>query len=217
MKAACLAAVLAFAAMPALAQSEADAPQPKVVYELFTSQGCSSCPPANAEIDRLSADPEVLALSYGVTYWDYLGWKDTFARPEFTQRQRDYVRALGARNAYTPQIVINGRRHHSKASRLKAYETVSDAVSFEARGRRVEAQGRGEAVLVAYHPGRHDVPVKRGENGGRTVGVTNVVADIDEVRLPHRFTPDPGLSYALLQHGEKGEIVAAAVWSPQPD
>ena len=204
---------LPFAA-PVAAQDTAPTAQPKVVYELFTSQGCSSCPPANAEIDALASDPEVLALSYGVTYWDYLGWKDTFARPEFTKRQRDYVRTLGGRNAYTPQIVLNGRDHDSRAGRLEAGQPLLRDVSFAPQGSRVEAKGKGEAVLVAFKPGRHDVPVKRGENGGRTVSVTNVVAALDEVSLPHRFTPEPDLAYALLKHGASGEVVSAAVWSP---
>ncbi len=81
------------------------------VVELFTSQGCSSCPPANANLRALAPRPDVLALSWGVTYWDQLGWKDTFASDAYTRRQRDYQRGLGTDNVWTPQIVVDGRRH----------------------------------------------------------------------------------------------------------
>ena len=81
-----------------------------MVVELFQSQGCSSCPPANANVIALADRPDVLALSFGVTYWDDLGWKDTFATPQYTARQWDYARALRPRNVATPQVVINGRR-----------------------------------------------------------------------------------------------------------
>src|SRR5262249_57419236 len=80
-----------------------------VVVELFTSQGCSSCPPANANLIELSKRSDVLALSFSVTYWDYLGWKDIFGKPEFTERQAVYEPALGERGSFTPQMVIDGR------------------------------------------------------------------------------------------------------------
>ena len=190
------------------------ATQPTTVYELFTSQGCSSCPPANAEIDKLSTKDDVLALSYGVTYWDYLGWKDTFARPEFTKRQRDYVRALGARNAYTPQVVLNGASHNSRARKLGAPGEIGQDLAITETGGRLQATGSGKAILLAYTPGRQDVPVKRGENGGRTVSVTNVVTDMMEVELPYSFKPEADLAYALLQHGEDAAITSAAAWTP---
>src|ERR1700733_332720 len=90
---------------PALA---ADAAHPTVV-ELFQSQGCSSCPPANANVIALSARPDILALSFQVTYWDQLGWKDTFGSPQNTARQWEYARALRHDNVWTPQVVVNGR------------------------------------------------------------------------------------------------------------
>jgi hypothetical protein len=79
------------------------------VVELFTSQGCSSCPPANANLIKLSKRDDVLALSFAVTYWDYLGWKDSFGKREFTDRQAVYEPALGQSGSYTPQMVVNGR------------------------------------------------------------------------------------------------------------
>jgi hypothetical protein len=86
----------------------ADANHPAVV-ELFQSQGCSSCPPANANVNALSQRPDVLALSFAVTYWDRLGWKDTFDKPQFTERQWQYARAMRQQDVYTPQVVVNGR------------------------------------------------------------------------------------------------------------
>jgi hypothetical protein len=91
--------------------------QPERVVELFTSQGCSSCPPANEFVGTLIEDEDTLVLSYGVTYWDYLGWKDTFAKPEFTKRQKLYGRAFDSGNVYTPQIVLNGSAHGPRYTR----------------------------------------------------------------------------------------------------
>src|SRR5579864_3191900 len=83
--------------------------KPLTVVELFQSQGCSDCPPANANVMALSSRPDLLTLSFGVTYWDYLGWKDTFASPQYTARQWDYAHALHHAEVYTPQVVVNGR------------------------------------------------------------------------------------------------------------
>src|SRR5580698_2329765 len=107
---AAIAAALGFAAPTvwASAAGAADAAHPTVV-ELFQSQGCSSCPPANANVMALSDRPDVLALSFQVTYWDNLGWKDTFGSPRYTARQWDYARALRHDNVWTPQVVVNGR------------------------------------------------------------------------------------------------------------
>src|SRR5882757_964476 len=102
-----LAAVLAIAT-PALSQAPLQSGGVQVV-ELYTSQGCSSCPPANAAVAQLANRPEILALSFGVTYWDDLGWKDTFAQKKFTDRQWDYARGLRHDNVGTPQVVVNGR------------------------------------------------------------------------------------------------------------
>src|SRR5688572_15166005 len=98
-----LLSVAAIFLMPAHAAAET-----KAVVELFTSQGCSSCKAADAYLDGLAEQPGVLVLSYHVDYWDYLGWRDTFSRPENTERQRDYAEIVGTRRIYTPQIVVNG-------------------------------------------------------------------------------------------------------------
>ena len=105
-----VAAILSFLVPAAVAAG------PVKVLELFQSQGCSSCPPANANLNALAGRSDVIALSYGVTYWDYLGWTDSFAKPAYTERQRAYGRTLGNPNVYTPQMVLNGRADFVGAS-----------------------------------------------------------------------------------------------------
>src|SRR5258706_7063308 len=101
--------ILLVAAAVSFTASSASSSADLAVVELFQSQGCSSCPPANANVGALSERPGVLALSFAVTYWDRLGWRDTFAKREFTSRQYDYSHGLGLANVYTPQVVLNGR------------------------------------------------------------------------------------------------------------
>src|SRR5271165_539571 len=114
--------VLAAMAGSSITTAQAAGGQPTVV-ELFTSQGCSSCPPANANLATLSQRPGVLALSFGVTYWDQLGWKDTFAKPEFTQRQIAYEAPLSHDGPFTPQIVVDGHAD-TIGNRIGAIETL---------------------------------------------------------------------------------------------
>ena len=89
----------------------ANAGEPRALLELFTSQGCSSCPAADKLLGELAADPSVVALSVPIDYWDYLGWKDTLASPGHSARQRAYAKVRGDREVYTPQIVVNGATH----------------------------------------------------------------------------------------------------------
>src|SRR6516164_10887911 len=102
----CRLAILAIATLIGVAP-EANA-EPRAVVELFTSQGCSSCPPADALLGKLAHDPNVIALSLPIDYWDYIGWKDTLALPGHTNRQKAYSRVRGDRGVYTPQAVVNG-------------------------------------------------------------------------------------------------------------
>jgi hypothetical protein len=166
---------------------------PPVVVELFTAQGCGGCVEANAVVERAAAEPGVIALTYGVDYWDYLGWTDTFARPEFSQRQRAYRVALRQRGVSTPQVVIDGRRQVSGA-RGQELETaiVEEAgrqvwppeIEFRETGDRVGVgsgrppAGGAEVLAVTYTPGSQVVEVSRGENRGKTVRHVNVVRDI---------------------------------------
>ncbi|MGN6423023.1 MAG: DUF1223 domain-containing protein [Asticcacaulis sp.] len=175
------------ACAPAIAQ-----PQRPVVVELFTSQGCSSCPPAHAVLNALADEKNVLPLSFSVTYWDNLGWKDTFGNPAYTQRQWDYARGLRHANVYTPQMVIDGFRD-TPGQNLKPVEALiararteqtpgpqltlnADQVSLSA----APAGGASSGVvwLIRYDPRLQNVAVGRGENGGRTLPQRNVVRQL---------------------------------------
>jgi hypothetical protein len=201
-----------------------------VVIELFQSQGCSSCPPANANLLAIADRPDVLALSFGVTYWDRLGWKDTFARSEYTARQWDYAHAFGHRQVYTPQVVVNGRRDGVGATaadfrRLVAEgtrdprgPTLSVAADRVAIGA-MRSASPADVWLVRYDPHVVEVPIRRGENGGKTLPHRNVVKSLVRLgawtgaaeTLPLPRSPDATLQTAVLvqlRHG--GPILAAA-------
>jgi hypothetical protein len=198
-----------------------------VVVELFTSQGCSSCPPADANLGRLSAREDVLALSFGVAYWDYLGWQDTFARREFSARQQAYARAFKASTVYTPQMVINGRQAlvgndlDEIDATIDALGPTEAATVSLAPDKVVIAAGQAAAAevwLVRYEPGTIEVPVARGENGGRTLSISHVVRELTRLgdwTGPQTELPvpagDPALKRAILvQDPNSGAILAAA-------
>lgn len=187
---------------------------PPVVVELFTSQGCSSCPPADEMLNDLADHPDVLALSWHVDYWDYLGWADEFARPEFTLRQQAYARAAGERAVYTPQVIIGGTdtliglRPAELLSVVEAQMASPVALSVNAVGMgdayQIELTPRAPArndiaiLLIRYAPQR-EVTIKAGENRGLTVVYRNVVLAVDPVarwngRAPVRLTVRPGPS-----------------------
>lgn len=167
-------------------------PEP-VVVELFTAQGCSGCPEANAMVETVAAETGVIALTYPVDYWDYLGWQDTFARPEFTARQRAYRQALKLRAVSTPQVIVDGRRQltGARAPELQsaiAEETASRGwppeIEFRETGDRVGVgsgqapRGGAEVVVVTYQPGPQTVTVERGDNRGQEVRHLNVVREV---------------------------------------
>lgn len=197
-----------------------------VVVELFTSQGCNSCPPADAYLASLKGRENVIALSYHVNYWDYLGWRDTFASEATTNRQREYARTLGERTIYTPQIVVGGR-HHEVGSRHKAVDRAIRKAALEQeeslsvklsevplgtlRINVSEGQIYNRRVLVwliLFDP-YHEVAVERGENGGRTLGSHNVVRDVREIGEWYGKTLSLALSIEDLQ--AVGEAVAVIV------
>lgn len=183
--------VAAFAAGTAVAQDA----KPRAVVELFTSQGCSSCPPADAVLSELAHDPGVVALSLPVDYWDYLGWKDTLARPGFSQRQKAYAELRGDRQVYTPQAVVNGVRHAlgSDRSAIEAAASSSREQGALAVPVKVIEQGETIRVDVGARPGesasvwlmpltRHaEVKIARGENRGRSVTYCNVVRSLTKL------------------------------------
>lgn len=201
---------------------------PVHVVELFTSQGCSSCPPANKFVGNMADQDGVLALTYGVTYWDYLGWKDTFGDPMFTKRQREYRDILGTSNIYTPQIVLNGTDH---SPRYAQRDVLSAKLPTDVASSRIVVKDgvltvEGDApegsivALVSYMPGTHEVAVKRGENGGRNLRLTNVVTDVVKMSwtgevMPTKIKAETGMAYAALFHGPKtGQIITAATYAP---
>jgi hypothetical protein len=212
--------------LPAAAQP-ARAP---VVVELFQSQGCSSCPPANAYVNSIADRPDVLALSFAVTYWDDLGWKDIFASPAYTDRQWAYAHAIGRGQVFTPEVVVNGRHDVVGSDRGALERALRDgsadqpATAVAVSGGRVTVSAGKSAApadvwLVRYDPRVVQVAIKRGENGGRTLPHKNIVRQL--VRLGSwtgteaSFTlpaPSlPGLNTAVLvQQARGGPIIAAA-------
>ncbi len=207
----------------------ADMSHPTVV-ELFQSQGCSSCPPANANLLAIVGRPDVLALSWEVTYWDYLGWADTFGDRRYTERQWDYARSLHHDDVFTPQIVVNGR---TDLVGDQAYE-LDSAILQADRGQtgpmlqlaldRVivgAAASRGEVVMVRYDPRLIQVPIERGENSGRTLPHRNVVREYlhlgawngaaQTYALP--AAKHDGLKTAILVQARLGGPILAAIHS----
>ena len=228
-----LAAAAWSAEQGARARPAAAIPEP-VVVELFTAQGCVACPDANELVADLADRPGVIVLTYSVDYWDYLGWTDTFARPEFADRQRAYQANLRLRDVYTPQIVVDGRRQVSGARPPEVRAAVDEEaarrvwppeVEFTSDGERVAVgsgrspEGGADVWLVRYAPGPEAVEVRDGDNRGQTVRHVNVVREIvrlgDWAGRPRLFempeADDAGLSAAVLvQSRTDGRILAAA-------
>ncbi|RZJ29606.1 MAG: DUF1223 domain-containing protein [Brevundimonas sp.] len=225
----------ASSAQPSATRVRHRAPPPEpVVVELFTAQGCAGCPEANARIETVAAEPGVIALTYAVDYWDYLGWTDTFARPEFAQRQRDYRRALRIRNVSTPQVVIDGRRAapaNVEALQVAIGEEASRRVfppeiEFRETGDRVGVgsgrapAGGAEVVAVVYTPGPQTVEIGGGDNRGQKVRHMNVVRSVRVLgpwtgrpvlyALPDPNTPDQAVA-VLVQSRDDRRILTAAV------
>lgn len=213
---------------PAVPSVAASAERPTVL-ELFQSQGCSSCPPANANLNAIADRPDVLALSFPVTYWNYLGWKDTFSQPAFTQRQKDYAAGPLHSQVGTPEMVVNGRidligqdRGEVEAALRRGGAPGGPAVRFET-GRVSIAAGislprPADVWLVRYDPRTLNVPVKRGENAGRTLPHRNIVrqlvrlGDWNGAAASYALPPasDPALRTAVLvQAGRGGPILGA--------
>ena len=224
-------AVVLFFAAPVVAQ---DAERP-VVVELFTSQGCSSCPAADKFFHKLAGHEGVIALSLHVDYWDYIGWKDSFASPAHTKRQRAYAKAADRRVVYTPQMVINGTDdvvgnrpmdvvdvidRHRRLPRTVALELSrqGESVLVEAESLK-QMDGPLTVQLVRFRP-ESTVHIKRGENAGRTISYANVVTEMRSLgdwdgAAPLRVTAqaegDAPVAVLLQNKGGAGLIEAAAV------
>jgi hypothetical protein len=216
--------------LPALAIAPAGAAStaPRVVVELFTSQSCSSCPPADALLQALVAErPEVLALSWHVTYWDRLGWRDRFSLAAATERQRRYAGTLGARTVYTPQVVIQGRRDAVGSDRAAVLAAIAGAAPPAAaltaglQGNAVQitagaGPGSGELLLVGFDP-HHVTAIGGGENGGRTLSHSHVVRSLASLgpwqgrAMTVEAPRGPGERAAVLLQAPDGGILAMAV------
>jgi hypothetical protein len=216
--------------------------QRPVVVELFTSEGCSSCPPADAFLSELVNRNAVIGLSYHVDYWDYLGWRDTLASPEATRRQRDYALRRKDGRVYTPQIVVNGLKHAvgSRQSEVLAIiaaeqqRAPSDFVGLTLKGRAEElavdieaapvglADRQGTLWVMAVAP-KLVVTVTRGENAGRTIDYHNVVRQMIPAAMWHGearsltlprsdVLPDPSLCCAAILQADNGGPIIGAAW-----
>ena len=171
---------------------------PRAVVELFTSQGCSSCPPADKILGELAQDPSVIALSMPIDYWDYLGWKDTLADSRFSARQKAYSQVRGDRDVYTPQVIVNGETHVISSDRAgienamrdtrKSGDVMSVPVSMTVSGKQLNVSvGAPHANHTAGQNASHGevwicavskavpIAIGRGENRGREVVYHNVV------------------------------------------
>ncbi len=190
----------------------------KGVVELFTSQSCSSCPPADAVLGQLVRRGDVIALAYHVDYWNYLGWRDTFSSKKFTARQYGYARTLGRENVYTPQAVIDGR-DHAVGSNRAAIERKLDGFAASGKGLTVPVtasradekitirvgKGSGSADLVlVYFDNRDTVAIKSGENGGRTVTYWHVVRDVQTVGMWDGKAMNVVMPASVLKNGASG-------------
>jgi hypothetical protein len=177
----------------------AEATDVKAVVELFTSQGCSSCPPADRVLGELARDPHVLALSFPVDYWDYIGWKDTLAERTYTLRQQAYAKASGHGEVYTPQAIINGiaAAIGSDRDQIEAAENItarragvmSVPLSVAEQGGNInisvgaapEGAPRKASVFLIALASKRTVTVQRGENAGSTLTYSNVVRAITKI------------------------------------
>jgi hypothetical protein len=219
-----------------------DSAGPLHVLELYTSQGCSSCPAADALLRVLAARPDTMALSFSVDYWDHLGWKDTLALPKNAQRQRDYAKALGTGNVYTPQVVVNGIAQSVGSNKAGIEKAMSATAVARKRDIVLSAISNGSRVVIDIGEGSVgaaasgtvwlaiiapsvEVKIKHGENRGRVLNYTNVVRELTAVgmwsgksmklELPASAVMSPGNKCAvLLQDGDGGPIIGAAWMAP---
>lgn len=219
--------------LPAAAQEAAP-----VVVELYTSQGCNSCPPADALLGEIARQPGVIALSFHVDYWNYLGWHDPFSNKKFTYRQKEYAMALRQTGVYTPQMVVQGRRGEVGSDRRAVVKAIADArkakpgatiVLEKIEGNRLRAVvsalngAKGANVYLALFDRRHATKIPRGENEGKTLTNHHVVrewkklgqleGEKDEFAITAAGEGGEKRSGAavIVQHGKGGAILGAAV------
>ena len=204
-----------------------------VVVELFTSQGCSSCPPADEFLSTLAGRDDVIALALHVDYWDYIGWKDVFADPSFTTRQKAYAISAGRRSVYTPQMIVGGREHvvgnHpvdvTELIRKHATQAQPVTLTLNRTGDQLRITAQTDqplpdpvlVQLVRYRPSAR-VEIQKGENAGRTMEYSNIVtewhilAEWDTRQVFETGGPSPGdlPVVVIVQKKGPGEVLAAA-------
>jgi hypothetical protein len=201
-----------------------------VLVELFTSQGCNSCPPADAYLGDLAKRKDVVALAFHVDYWDHIGWKDPFGDPAWSARQRKYSQALMSRQVYTPQMIVDGSQHAIGSDRRSVERLIADAAKRKrptleiARNPngltlRIGGAGEGEVWIVGYDP-KHETKVPRGENAGKTLAEFNIVRGIRRVEawkggaltltLAASELPPGAAHVALIQEDDLGPVLAVA-------
>src|SRR5579859_3684151 len=138
---------LALLALPALVSAGPAAARPPVVIELYTAQGCASCGDANAHVAKLAEKPGVLPLTFPVDYWDYLGWADTFAKPEFTDRQKAYVARLALREPYTPQVVVDGAAQAAGTKAARVDQLLASAAKVKRKPPQIRFSGAAKVYV----------------------------------------------------------------------
>ncbi len=198
-----------------------------VVVELYQSQGCSSCPPANSALNAQADRADVIALNFSVTYWDKLGWKDIFGDPKYTQRQYAYANAFRAGGVYTPQMVLNGRdaivgNQPGELSRaIAAMPPVSGGPAISVTDGKVAigaGSGRADVWLIRYDKRIQNVAIKSGENNGRTLPHKNIVRQLVNLgswggsAASYALPSSPSTHYnsvILVQRPGLGPIIAA--------
>ncbi|MBR2817519.1 MAG: DUF1223 domain-containing protein [Reyranella sp.] len=209
--------------------------------ELFTSQGCNSCPPADAYLGRLAKRPDIVALSFHVDYWDYIGWKDPFASRETTERQRAYARVLKQRYVYTPEMVVDGIGHDTGREPAPIERLLAEAQRRSPRRATPELSrsgngpltiklaafdlgGKSADVTLAVYDRRHDTPINSGENQGRALANFNTVRHFELVSRwsgaaaewtipPENIGPLQGMA-VLVQHADHGPVVGCNKLEP---
>ncbi|HKY95117.1 MAG TPA: DUF1223 domain-containing protein [Kiloniellales bacterium] len=212
-----LGTLAALAALPRVALAAEQGP---VVVELFTSQGCWSCPPADALLGELAGRADIIALAYHVDYWDYIGWQDVFGSPECTRRQQAYADYLGNKMVYTPQMVVGGRIDAMGSNRQKVEAAIVEArkagVSVTLTPQidgteRVTVKGPappgGATVLAVHFLPQAETVVSRGENAGKTLIEYNIVRELQPLG---RFTGGEA-TYDIIEEDPSGEQRACAV------
>jgi hypothetical protein len=234
-------ALAALVFVPGVAMAQTLHVAPKAVVELFTSQGCSSCPPADALLTSLADSDDVVALAYHVDYWDYVGWKDTFAQEAYSDRQRAYAKSWGSSRIYTPQMVVNGakavvgsRRNEVQAAVGRATLPLVMDMTLHDDMLKIAVPADPDlsdaVVWLVTYVDRADVKIDSGDNAGKSMVYTQVVTGRQvlgmwesqtgaELKLPLKeVLGDANTGFAIVvqqeRNGLPGDILAAAAYEP---